>query len=228
MAISKNMDFPNSKKSAYSQLAQQSSTDQLASFIPVPGPKGDTGNAGPAGPKGDKGDSGERGERGPSGKDGKTYLPVSGQDSGWARYSNNDESQILLGATRGIDGWVNAFIMPGNGTNEKYLPSLYNESSKKLNFKGINLGSKVSVTYTFEIETLSNNTELWCRTYFKNTEESITSYVGVLKYQYLYEMSVNQTFYLDNETNRLNGAVPQLRADMDSIVRFKSIEISVS
>lgn len=241
MSISKSMDFPSSKKSAYAQLAQQSSIpDQSISYIPVPGPQGPKGDPGSQGPKGDKGDRGEKGDTGPKGEpgkngkhgiDGKTYMPVYGQDSGWANYYATEENKLMLGATRGIDGWVSFSISNGKSI-EKYLPrnsvSLYNENTKKLNFKNIELGSQVDVTYTFEVETFANNTELWCRTYFSGSQESVTSLIGVLKYQYVYEFSVTHKLYIDKESYRVNGAIPQLRSDMDALAKLVSISISVS
>jgi hypothetical protein len=244
MSVSKSMDFPSSKKAGYAQIAQQSQTsDPTISYIPVPGPQGPKGDPGSQGPRGDRGERGEKGDQGPKGdpgkdgrsgrdgKDGKSYLPVYGQDSGWARYFSKDAEQNMLGATRGIDGWV-SFAISGGECFEKYLPrnsvSLYNENTKKLNFKNLELGSQVDVTYTFEVETFANNTELWCRTYFPGSQDGITSLVGVLKYQYVYEFSVTHRIYIDKESYRLNGATPQLRSDMDTIAKLLSVSISVS
>lgn len=239
--MSKNMDFPSSKKSSYSQITQQSfPSEQSASYLPVPGPQGPKGDPGSQGPRGEKGERGEKGDPGPkgdpgkdgkNGKDGKTYLPVYGQDAGWARYYSKDPEQTTLGATRGLDGWV-SFSVSGSSSLEKYLPrnsvSLYNENTKRLNFKNLELGSQVEITYNFEIETFSNNTELWCRTYFPGTQESVTSLIGVLKYQYTYDFSVTHKIYIDKDTYRVNGAVPQLRSDMDAIAKLLSVSISVS
>ena len=52
--------------------------------------------------------------------------------------------------------------------------------------------------------------------------------MGVLKYQYTYEMSVTQAVFIENESDKTSGAVPQLRTDMDALARLKSIHISVS
>jgi hypothetical protein len=244
MSVSKSMDFPASKKAGYAQIAQQSQTsDPTISYIPVPGPQGPKGDPGSQGPRGDKGDRGEKGDPGPKGdpgkdgkpgrdgKNGKSYLPVYNQDSGWAKYYATDPEQVTLGATRGTDGWVSFSIFDGKNI-EKYLPrnsvSLYNENTKRLNFKNLEIGSQVDVTYTFEVETFSNNTELWCRTYFPGTQESLTSLVGVLKYQYMYELSITHKIYIDKDSYRVNGAVPQLRADMDAIAKLLSVSISVS
>lgn len=241
MSVSKSMDFPATKKSGYAQLAQQSQVlDPTVSYIPVPGPQGPKGDPGSAGVRGERGERGEKGDPGPkgdpgkdgkSGRDGQTYLPVYGQDAGWAKYYSKNPGQVTLGATRGIDGWVSFSISEGSSV-EKYLPrnsvSLYNENTKRLNFKNLEIGSQVEVTYNFEIETFSNNTELWCRTYLPGSQESVTSLIGLLKYQYLYDFSVTQKIYIDKDTNRINGALPQLRSDMDAVAKLLSISISVS
>lgn len=241
MSVSKSMDFPTSKKSAYAQLAQQAQvTDQSISYIPVPGPqgpKGDPGSQGPRGERGEKGDNGlpgpkgDPGKDGKNGRDGKTYMPVYNQDAGWAKYDNASMQQTQLGATRGTDGWVSFSIEPSSSL-EKYLPrdsvSLYGGSTKRINLKGIEVGSRLEITYTFEIETFSSNTELWLRTYIPGTERSVTSLVGNLKYQYTYEISVTQSVFVEDEFEKNSGAVPQLRTDMDALARIKSIHISVS
>jgi hypothetical protein len=238
MSVSKNMDFPSSKKSSYSQLTQQAQPiENSISYIPVPGPQGPKGDPGSAGVRGDRGERGEKGDAGPkgdagkNGKDGKTYMPVYDQDTGWAKYGNSDSSQTRLGATRGQDGWV-SFSVDKNPSIEKYLPrdaaSLYGGEAKRINLKGIKVGSRLDVTYTFEVETLSSNTELWCRTYFPGPEREVTTFMGILKYQYTYEMSVTQSVFVESESDKNSGAVPQLRTDMDALARLKSIHISVS
>lgn len=235
------MDFPSSKKSSYSQLTQQAQpAENSISYIPVPGPQGPKGDPGSAGVRGDRGERGEKGDVGPKGdpgkngkdgKDGKTYLPVYEQDTGWAKYENSSAEQTRLGATRGQDGWV-SFAIDRKTSIEKYLPrnsvSLYGGDTKRINLKGLKVGSRVDVTYTFEVETFSSNTELWCRTYLPGTERDVTTLMGVLKYQYTYEMSVTQSVFVESESDKLSGAVPQLRTDMDALARLKSIHISVS
>jgi hypothetical protein len=238
MSVSKNMDFPSSKKSSYSQLTQQAQPiENSISYIPVPGPQGPKGDPGSAGVRGDRGERGEKGDTGPkgdpgkNGKDGKTYLPVYNQDTGWAKYGNSDTSQTRLGATRGQDGWV-SFSVDRNPSIEKYLPrdavSLYGGGTKRINLKGLEVGSRLDVTYTFEVETLSSNTELWCRTYFPGPEREVATFMGILKYQYNYEMSVTQSIFVESESDKNSGAVPQLRTDMDALARLKTIHISVS
>ncbi len=237
MSVSKSMDFPSSKKSGYAQIAQQSQEVETVVHVPVPGPQGQKGETGSRGPKGDRGErgeqgpAGEKGEPGKSGKDGKTYLPVSGQDTGWAKYENGSSEQTRLGATRGTDGWV-SLKMDIENSLEKYLPresvSLYLSESKKINLKGLKVGSRVAVTYTFEIETLSSNTELWCKTHLPGSNKEIVSLVGVLKYQYVYDLSVSHTIFIDSESDKNSGAVPYLRSDLDALARLKSIHVSVS
>ncbi len=241
MSVTKSMDFPSSKKSGYAQIAQQSQTlDSAVSYIPVPGPQGPKGDPGSQGPRGDKGDRGEKGDPGPKGdpgkdgrhgQDGKTYLPVYGQDAGWAKYYSVNPSSIPLGATRGADGWVSLSIVNPKSV-ESYLPrnsvSLYNENTKRLNFKNLEIGSQVDITYVFDVQTFSNNTELWCRTYLPGAEDSVTSLVGVLKYQYSYEISVTHKIFIEKDIYRVNGALPQLRSDMDAIAKLLSVSISVS
>jgi hypothetical protein len=238
MSVSKNMDFPSSKKSSYSQLTQQAQpVENSISYIPVPGPQGPKGDPGSAGVRGDRGERGEKGDAGPkgdagkNGKDGKTYMPVYEQDAGWAKYGNFDTNQVRLGATRGQDGWV-SFSVDKNSSIEKYLPrdavSLYGGDTKRINLKGLNVGSRVEVTYTFEVETFSSNTELWCRTYLPGTDRDVTTLMGVLKYQYIYEMSITQSIFVESQSDKNSGAVPQLRTDMDALARLKTIHISVS
>jgi hypothetical protein len=236
MSISKSMDFPSSKKTNYAKLAQQVQQPEAAiSYIPVPGPPGPKGEPGSAGVRGDKGEKGERGEPGPRGepgKDGKTYLPVYNQDSGWAKYINSKQLPVKTGANMGIDGWVTLSVNAETAKNEKFLPrnavSLYNSEAKKINLRGLQIGSQITVTYNFSIETFSNNTELWLRTYFPGTQESINTLIGTLKYQFDYELSIAQKFYVENDSVRTGGAIPQIRTDLDALAIIKSIEISVA
>lgn len=236
MSFSKNMEFPVSKKSAYADLAQQSNEIvPSSSYIPVPGPQGPRGEPGPSGPrgeKGEKGDPGERGIPGQNGKDGKSYLPVYGQDSGWSIYFPKKNKQVSAGATRGEDGWVTLFLdQKGPNTNEKYLPrnsvSLYNFESRKINLRGLELGSQIDITYSFEVTTLLNNTELWFRSVFSNTDSGFTSFVASLKYQYSYDLSVSHSLTITSELEKTLGITPQIRTDLDSLVTLKSINISV-
>ncbi len=235
------MDFPHSKKSNYAEIAQQSQVlDPQILYVPVPGPRGPAGDPGAQGPRGNIGERGEKGDAGPrgepgkpgkNGQDGKTYLPVYGQDAGWAKYFDANNYMIPIGATRGKDGWV-TMSLNLTSSNEKYLPrnsvSLYNDNSKRINLKWLEIGSQVEIVYTFQIETSSNNTELWCRTLIPGTSNETTSLVGTLKYQYLYEMSITHKIYVTDEMSKINGAAVQLRSDMDALAKLSSIAISVS
>lgn len=237
------MDFPNSSKNKkkYSDNIVKD-TDLIVDpemFIAVPGPqgergpvgpKGDTGPQGEQGPKGDKGDPGLNGK---DGRDGKNILSPSEQNIGWALYDNLNRNIYRLGANRGEDGWVN-FSVDGNGknTNEKFLPKesvgLCNIEAKRLNFKTLNIGSIITVRYNIELTTLSNNTEVWFRTLSKNEETSPTTYLGCLKYQFSYDISMEHTIFLENREMQLFGGIPQIRTDHDSEMIVKSIHIAVS
>ena len=238
MAVSKSMDFPGKKKNYASQVvqSQQTTVDQSATYIPVPGPQGPQGLQGPQGvpgPRGDKGKDGERGpkgERGTPGKDGLSSLSSSGQQAGWGAYYNLNKKPIRLGIDKGDEGWVNIWV-DSNPKNEKFLPkettSLWNENQRMLNFHGINIGSQIFVTYNFELTTYNNNTEVLIRTFFPKSTVDISQHVGSLKYQYTYNMNVTQHFFIENEDMWKNGAVPQIRTDYDADVIINSIHVSV-
>lgn len=242
MAVSKSMDFPNSKKNSYAAQVEQNSSlqnsDGVLSFLPVPGPQGPEGPAGKngqdgkPGPQGPKGDPGPKGEKGASGKDGESSLSSTGQQAGWASYYNLKKDSIRLGADKGEEGWVSIYVDAlGSETNEKFLPkgavSLWNPSSRMLNFRGIKEGSQVFVTYNFEITTYNSNTEVWIRTFFPQADIDISQFVSYLKYQYTYNINVTQNFFIENTQMHNGGAVPQLRTDYDSDVKINSIHVSV-
>jgi hypothetical protein len=241
MAVSKSMDFPGAKKSSYAAQVvetQNTNSDVLINYVPVPGPigpqgpvgpKGDTGEQGPAGKDGSQG---PRGEKGPSGKDGLSSLSSSGQQAGWGAYFNKNRQDIRLGVNQGDDGWVSVWVdSKGSNTNEKYLPqgctSLWNEHQRMLNFHGLKVGSQVFVTYNFELTTYSNNTEVWIRTFFPKSTTEISQFVASLKYQYVYNMYVTQHFFIEDESMWASGALPQIRTDYDSSVLMNSIYVSV-
>ena len=240
MTVSKNMDIPLNKKSGYASKVQQTDPEITpgSNLIPIVGPQGPVGPAGEKGDKGDKGDRGEKGEpgiQGPKGDPGtslESVLPPYLQKPGWALYQNSNIRDFTLGATRGEDGWVTIFVDPSKKTTlEDFLPedkiSLYSGETHRINLKHLKLGTQIRVTYTFDVITLTNNTELWCRSYFPDTENEVTTFVSLLKYQYEYPISETHTFALTNEIDKVSGIVPQLRSDMDCIVRVKSITISV-
>lgn len=234
------MDFPVSKKTNYAAKVQESQSPipEISNlvYMPVPGPegpRGSKGDVGPAGPAGPKGEKGEPGRDGKNGKDGISFVSTSGQEAGWAEYKNKSEDVVRLGADKGEDGWVSVYIDSESvKSNEKYLPKgvngLYNAVSRRANLKPLKLGSKIDVTYSFEITTFGNNTEMSLRSYFPNSKTEVISYIGSLKYQYTYDMSISQTIFLLNEQDKISGFVPQLRSDLDCIAKLKSIQIYVS
>ena len=236
------MDFPSSsKKKKYSDNlpSDNSIIVDPQMFIAVPGPqgeqgpKGPKGDAGPQGEQGLKGDKGDPGRDGKDGKDGINILSPSMQNIGWALYCADNLKTFRTGATKGEDGWVNLFVDgKGKNTTEKYLPresvSLWNSNTNRINFKTLNIGSIVTICYNLEISTFSNNTEAWIRTYVENSDNYPTSYIGVLKYQYEYEMSVQHTLFVEDKKFQTSGGIPQIRTDNDSSVILKSIHIAVS
>ena len=236
MAASKSMDFPSAKKSSYAAQVEQSQTspyqDNSLSFVPVPGPEGPPGPAGKNGSQGPEGKVGPQGPPGPSGKDGKSSISASGQQPGWASYTNTIEKPTKLGISEGDDGWVTLILDTKDKTqNEAYLPkgctSLWNSHQRALNFHGIKEGSQVSVTYNFELTTYTNNTEIWLRTYFASNDQEFVQFVGSLKYQNTYSLSVTQNIFIEDQAMWGNGAVPQIRTDFDASVIFNSVYVSV-
>jgi hypothetical protein len=229
MAISQNIEFPTSGYASKVKAQQKAEDPQ---FFVVPGPPGPQG---PIGPKGDPGESikGDKGDPGPSGKDGKdgdSYFPVYRQSAGWAKYISDSPKEFSIGATRGVDGWVN-FSVDANIKNEKYLPkgsvSLYSRDTKKINLKGLELGTQLQIVYDFQVTTLNNNTELWARSVFPGGKGSITTFEASLKYQHTYEISITHNITVDEDSEKSRGIVPQLMSDLDALASLKSIYISV-
>ena len=241
MATSKSMDFPGSKKSSYAAQVEQSQAspyqENTLSFLPVPGPAGPQGPAGrdgkdgAIGPQGLEGPKGQRGERGLPGQNGLSSLSSSGQQAGWAGYYNRLEKPFKLGISEGEDGWVTVFIDSKGVSRETYLPKgcepFWNDHSHSFNFRGLNQGAQVFITYSFELTTYSSNTEVWIRTYSSNSQLDISQFIGSLKYQHTYPITVTQQLFIENQQVWLNGAVPQIRTDYDSSVIMKSIYVSV-
>ncbi len=242
MAISKSMDSPIRKSNYADQVSQSQVQDNNLSFLPVPGPQGpqgpqgQKGDVGPAGPQGERGEAGKPGKDGKDGRDGKdgaSVLSPSGQQIGWGYYQNGQIRQIRTGADRGNDGWVQLTIGKlSKNSNEKFLPkgdvSLWNEFSNKLNFKTLEIGSIVTICYSILLTTYSNNTEVWFRTLLHEEDNSPTSYIGNLKYQYDYEFSVQQTLFINDAFYQNYGGVPQIRTDNPCEAVLKSVYISVS
>jgi hypothetical protein len=243
MAVSKSMDFPGAKKSSYAAQVEQSQgagyQENTLSFLPVPGPTGPQGPAGrdgkdglpgQPGSEGPEGKQGPKGEKGSNGKDGISSLSSSGQQAGWASYTSINSSNIRLGATQGIDGWVN-INMNTSESFENFLPkgcvSLWNQHAKMLNFKGLEIGAQVFVTYNFELTTFSPNTEVWIRTFFPSNEQEVAQIIGSFKYQHTYNLSVTQQLFIENQKMWGNGAIPQIRTDYDASVVLNSVYVSV-
>jgi hypothetical protein len=238
--MAKSMDFPKKKK--YSETVQE---EKQIEYVAVPGMQGEKGSIGPAGPqgiqgpKGDKGDKGDigrqgpQGERGEPGKGGEGYDSASGQYPGWAYYKNKNNNNTKIGPTRGEDGWVSIFLeIDKDKSIEKYLPkktvSFLNEVAKKINFKTFQYGAIVNIRYDLGIETYSNNTELWVRTFSIDDENSVTGYLGNLKYQYSYDLSFYQTIFIEDRDVKVFGGIPQIRSDNEGAVILKGVYISVS
>jgi len=239
--MAKSMDFPKKKK--YSETVQE---EKQIEYISVPGMQGEKGDIGPAGPAGPQGPQGERGIQGKDGKEGpqgpkgdpgrgggQGYESPSGQYPGWAYYKNKSENKIKIGPERGDDGWVSIFLeVDEEQSIEKYLPSksvsLLNQVAKKINFKGLQNGAIVNIRYDLEIETYNNNTELWIRTFSVDDENSVTGYLGNLKYQYTYDLSFYQTIFIEDRAIKVFGGIPQIRSDNEGAVILNGVYISVS
>jgi hypothetical protein len=235
------MDFPVSSKNTYaSKVESLKPSAEGGLFLPVPGPKGDPGPKGERGPAGKDGLDGKdgkdgkvgpRGDRGLPGKDGKSYQTSYEQEPGWASYQALKNKDIKLGATEGVDGWVTLSIGKEYISEEKYLPkggaSFYNPETRSINLKGLNLGSQIQITYEFLVTTIHSNTELWMRSFFLNSGYEVTSFVANLKYQHEYLISETHSIFLSGDSDKRSGIVPQLRTDLDTFARLKSIHISV-
>lgn len=231
------MSFPVNEKTAYATKVLESQiTSDLPSqnYFAIPGPQGEMGPPGrngipgiqgPPGPKGEKGNPGK------PGKDGKSSITASGQDPGWASYSDSAPSTIKLGVTRGTDGWVSLYIGKNQISENRYLPeggsALYNPETKRVNLKGLKLGSQVEVTYHFTVETFYSNTEIWFRSFLPGSQSETTSFVGLLKYQHSYDLSVTHNIFLGKESDKISGIIPQIRTDFDGSAKLKTIYISV-
>lgn len=242
------MDSPQPlKRKGYSQAIQESAFQQppdLKEYIPVPGltgvqgekglkgDPGEKGDTGPQGPKGDTGKTGPQGLRGEPGRGGEGYDSPSGQYPGWAYYKNNLNIVTNLGPERGDDGWVSIdFKTNPSLCIEEYIPkgltSLWLSDGNMFNFKGLKLGAKVDIRYDLTVATNSNYTDLWFRTFNEKYENSPTSYVANLKYQYSYDISVLQTIYIDSQRVKSYGLKPQARTDLESSILLKGIYLSI-
>jgi hypothetical protein len=238
--MAKSMDFPQKKK--YLETIQEVKTTE---YIAVPGISGEKGEIGPQGPqgerglKGDKGDVGKQGPQGPQGERGEPgragdgYDSPSGQYPGWAYYENKSTQTYRLGPERGEDGWVSFFLsIDESKTVETYLPnrsvSLLNPTTNNINLKTLKVGAKVDIRYDFCLETYVPNTEIWIRTLLRDEDISPIGYVGLVKYQYSYDISYCQTIFINNDKIKNYGAIPQIRTDNESSFILKGMYVSVS
>lgn len=239
--MTKSMDFPSKKKKYVETVEQTKSTEYIA--VPgIQGEKGEKGIPGPQGPKGDKGDKGDRGQQGPQGPKGEKgdpgkgaegYDSPSGQYPGWAYYAGTSKDTYRVGPERGDDGWVSFFLdIDEKETVEAYLPnksvSLLNQVAKNINLKTLKVGAKIDIRYDFSLETYSNNTEVWIRTLLRDEQLSPIGYVGLLKYQYQYDLSYSQTIFISSDKIRNYGGIPQIRTDNEGSFTLNGIYIAVS
>lgn len=242
MSVSRKADIPGrANKTSYADAVEASRSTEIGPTGP-PGPQGEPGIQGPMGPqgergqqgpRGEKGDRGERGQQGLPGKDGKDAIPTYGQYPGWAFYENKNQKLIAVGLDRGEDGWSKILVdAKGAKTTNDYLPegcvAFWNPETQRFNFKSLKVGTKVDITYDFELTTYTNNTELWVRTVFPLSNINFSQFVANLKYQYTYDFSVTQTMHISTEKMKTEGAIPEIRTDYDSEVIIKSITVHVS
>lgn len=227
------MDAPFKKNNSQPKIEQNDSP--VLTFLPVPGPKGETGPKGDPGPQGIQGERGLKGDRGTPGKngmDGKSILSPSEQMIGWAYYENKKIRNIRTGSNQGNNGWVDISLDETFNNNEKYLPignvSLWNQTTKRLNFRTLNVGSMVTIRYNIKLFTYDNNTEVWIKTYVGKDNISPISYVGNLKYQQDYNFSVEQTVFIHDQDIQAFGGIPQINTDNPSEAILHSIYISAS
>ena len=238
------MDAP---KTRYAEAVKSTKSieNNNTEYVAVPGIQGEKGEPGPIGPQGPEGPRGERGipgkdgpqgPQGPKGDPGRGggegYESPSGQYPGWAYYQNKNKKPLLLGPDRGDDGWVDILMDDDKDNNIlKFLPigsvSLWNSVTQRINFKQLKVGAKVDIRYDIALTTDTNSTEAWIRTYIPKVE-SPTGYIGMLKYKYPYEMSINQTLYVDLSKIRSEGGIIQARADNESSIILKGMYISIS
>ena len=248
--MSKSMSFPDAaKRKKYSDVINQEQSLQTNSdtvYVAVPGPQGPqgiqgpkgetgaTGLSGPQGPKGDPGKNGKDGKDGRDGKDGISMLSPSGQNIGWALYYNHEPEHIRTGAELGNDGWIRLNLnSKGKNTIEKFLPtedsvSLWIDVAQKINLRGLKIGSILDICYNIELTTLQNNTEFWYRSFVENNTNYPTTYGGTLKYQFSYDLSLQQKVIIDSYNTQASGIYPEIMTDHDALVIVKSIIICVS
>jgi hypothetical protein len=234
------MDFPQKKK--YLETIQEVRTTEYIAVPGIAGEKGEPGKIGPQGErglKGDKGDTGKQGPQGPQGERGEPgragdgYDSPSGQYPGWAYYANKSTQTYRLGPERGEDGWVSFFLnIDESKTIQTYLPnksvSLLNITANNINLKTLKTGARVDIRYDFSLETYTPNTEVWIRTLLRDEDLSPIGYVGLVKYQYSYDISYCQTIFINSDKIKNYGGIPQIRTDNESSFILKGIYVSVS
>ena len=254
MSVSRRADIPGRpNKTSYADAVEASKIFEIGPMGPMgpegpSGPRGEQGLQGATGPQGErgqqgpKGEKGDRGERGPQGlpgkdgidgKDGKNAIPTYGQYPGWAFYENQNYKPTTIGLSKSEDGWSKILVdAKGSSTTNEYLPqgcvAFWNPETQRFNFKSLKVGTKVDITYDFELTTYTNNTELWVRTIFPLSGTTFSQFVANLKYQYTYDFSVTQTMHIASDKMKTEGAIPEIRTDYDSEVVIKSITVHVS
>ena len=236
--MAKCMDFPGKAKKYSDTLSQAYELEQPLPYVAVPGVQGERGekglqgDRGPEGAVGPKGEDGKPGKDGKDGKNGESMLSPSGQKIGWARYSNLNQKNIILGATRGDDGWVSLGVDGKGENNEQFLPqnnvSLYNPETQKINLKGLKVGSIITIRYDISLSTFANNTEVWFKTSIPSTDIAPITFSGNLKYQFEYDLSLQHTLFLENDKMRTLGAISQILTDNDAAMKIKALYVYVS
>ena len=117
-------------------------------------------------------------------------------------------------------------------TIQTYLPnksvSLLNITANNINLKTLKVGAKVDIRYDFSLETYIPNTEVWIRTLLRDEDVSPIGYIGLLKYQYSYDISYSQTIFINSDKIKNYGGQPQIRTDNESSFILKGIYVSVS
>ena len=106
--------------------------------------------------------------------------------------------------------------------------SLYSSDIRKINTRGLKVGAQLTITYEIEVVTFGSNTEVWMRSRFHGIDDSTTTFCANLKYQHNYEMTVTHTMAIFSELHKTAGIIPQIRTDLDTAVKIKSIYISVN
>lgn len=231
--MAKSMDFPINNKKLYStSIPDTPITDDYVVDHSQKGEKGDQGIPGPQGPKGEPGEPGPQGPegpRGPKGDKGKDYESPSGQNPGWSYYSSNETIFFQLKPEK---GWTQIYLNSKMQEKEetfisKKTVSFWNYDAKKINFRALEIGAQIQLIYNFEIETYSNNTDVWIRTIVPDTQKHYTSLIGTFKYQNQHVISIKQNLFVHNKEEWSKGAIIQAGADNICSIGLNSIYISV-